>query len=220
MDENKLYEKIASQYVELCGEKLLREADEIPSLSTPGLDKKVSLRMKMGKLRRNLAGLGTLVATLLLLLLLPRMLQIFSGNEFMAEPSSGVMEESSAGGIMTPSLSPVEEEGGNQVEIEALPLNVTLPHNFDVVEVEVDQGQTIYHLAETSMDHVVLTLRETDEKPEVEEGLQEIVINDKTVYGSDRGDYRILLFEKEGILYEMTCKHDINTLIQLSSSIL
>ena len=49
--------------------------------------------------------------------------------------------------------------------------------------------------------------------------LEPITIDGHAAYKGQTADYNILMFEKDGILYTLTCKHEIDTLIALSKKV-
>jgi hypothetical protein len=84
--------------------------------------------------------------------------------------------------------------------------------------VEQDVGKTIYYLDNTRLDDAVVTL-EYAELPDIS-GLTVYEINGQPAYGKYSPDYSALIFTKDGILYELTSKYDINTLMELGEAIL
>ncbi|MDL2237225.1 hypothetical protein LJC56_05285 [Christensenellaceae bacterium OttesenSCG-928-K19] len=104
-------------------------------------------------------------------------------------------------------------------QYEIIPLSFDLPENFTVEDVEQDIGKTIYYLQDMRLDDTVLTLERSDGFT-VPDGLTEYEINGQAAYGSYEPDYSYLTFEKGGIVYEMTCEHDLNTLLELGAAIL
>ncbi len=108
--------------------------------------------------------------------------------------------------------APVEQQ------YEIIPLAFELPQNFTIDAVLQDRGKTVYRLGDAREDDVVLTL-EYAEAPETD-GLNEIEINASKAYGKYGADYSVLTFEKDGVVFNMTCKYDLNTLIGLGKDIL
>ncbi|MCL2695162.1 MAG: hypothetical protein FWE69_02420, partial [Clostridiales bacterium] len=102
---------------------------------------------------------------------------------------------------------------------EIIPLSFALPKNLSVADVEQDEAQTIYYLDDQWQDDIVLVLAETDTltKPD---GAAAISINGQTAWGLSEDGYQKLIFLTDGLLFELTCRYDINTLIALGKSIL
>lgn len=101
-----------------------------------------------------------------------------------------------------------------------MPLTFQLPENFVIAHTEVDDGKSIYVLTEARHDDVVLTMEHWDGSAEAFMGYRELHINGSAAYIETKADYQLLLFEKEGTLYRLTCKYEINTLIVLCGSVL
>ncbi|HBU11373.1 MAG TPA: hypothetical protein DEB31_01165, partial [Clostridiales bacterium] len=125
-------------------------------------------------------------------------------------------EDAAAGG-MEDGAAAVQEESGSGNEV--IPLGFTLPDNFSVTAVEQDVGKTVYYLQDMRLDDVVLTLERSDGFI-VPDGMSEYEINGQTAYGVYKPDYSFLTFESGGLIYEMTSKHDLNTLLELGAAIL
>jgi len=203
------FRQIAGQYVEQYGQSLKQELAELkksasPSV-TPGLDRRVKRGIRAPDRKRNIRIIGALAACLALVLLIPRLALL---SEPRSTSSEAPMEQSEA----------ITEEGQSAV-MEIIPLSFALPDNLSVENVKLDQGKSVYFLNNTQLDDVVMTLEMTPGYI-AHEGLVEIKISQSTVYGVSGPDYNLLTFQKEGVAYVLTCKHDINTLIALSRSIL
>lgn len=132
------------------------------------------------------------------------------------EPMMGGSDEEAPVAAEENPVTGGDRMGGEGVGI--IPLSFALPPNLMVASVEEDNGKSIYYLQNTQADDVVLTLEYADEYDFA--GLDTAQINGSTVYYKYRSDYSLVTFEKEGVLYEMTCKHDVATLMDLSSYIL
>jgi len=102
-----------------------------------------------------------------------------------------------------------------------LPLSFDLPAQFTVASVEQDIERTIYHLKDNMLDDVILTLERSGDISRYDT-LVALSISGHNAFGSSGDGYSLLAFTDEGndILYVLTCKHDINTLVRLSESIL
>ena len=59
-----------------------------------------------------------------------------------------------------------------------------------------------------------------DERLLKETGLRELEINDTKLYAVARADYSRIVFQVDGIVYDMTCAHDYRTLVELCEHIL
>ena len=81
-----------------------------------------------------------------------------------------------------------------------------------------DLGQTIYYLKDQQEDDVIMTL-EKGALPDVS-ALTRYSVDGYAAYGRETADYQLLLFQKDGILYTLTCRYRMDTLLQLAKNIL
>ena len=195
---DKLFKEIADTYVERYGERLHKERGEIPPRETPWLDWRVKACINARSTRRSWAVAGMVAAALLLVFALPQLSSLITGFD------------------PTQSLDSTPAPG--QAQQSVIPLGFSLPEQFTVADVEQDQGKTIYYLRDAKQDDVVLTL-EMDARVQTN-GLEEIPLERHTVHGAYRADYSMLTFSKDNIVYELSCRHDLNTLVELSRGIL
>jgi hypothetical protein len=99
-----------------------------------------------------------------------------------------------------------------------VPLSFNLPGRFTVASSMLDRGTSIYHLDDEQGDDVVLTIRNASKTPvdtEDTEDLEPITVGDTTVDGKVRNEYKLLVFEHDGLLYTMSCRDSLGTLIEL-----
>lgn len=94
----------------------------------------------------------------------------------------------------------------------------TLPANLSMENCKQDQGQTIYYLKDQQEDDVIMTL-EKGALPDVS-ALTRYSVDGYAAYGRETADYQLLLFQKEGILYTLTCRYRMDTLLKLAKNIL
>lgn len=94
----------------------------------------------------------------------------------------------------------------------------TLPANLSMESYKQDQGQTIYYLKDQQEDDVIMTL-EKGALPDVS-ALTRYSVDGYAAYGRETADYQLLLFQKEGILYTLTCRYRLDTLLKLAKNIL
>jgi len=90
-----------------------------------------------------------------------------------------------------------------------------------VASVEQDVGKTVYRLTDSKMDDVVMTLERSGDISQYDT-LIELSIGGRSAFGSSGNGYSLLAFEDghSDILYVLTCRYDINTLVLLGESIL
>lgn len=228
------YRQLAALYADADGERLLRERAALEQDSvqriTPGLDRRVRAIPGRAKRRRNTRIAGLIAAVLVIALLAPQLLRYNQQNDVAAAPEATT--ESAAPGEMAPAEQGADEavpEAAPEMaedapaagagDYEIIPLSATLPANLTQIGVEQDNAQSIYYLSDQRQDDVVLTMEYSDSGPATD-GLVQIDLDGHTTWGAVTGDYSLLTFEQDGILYTMTCKYDINTLLPLGRSIL
>ncbi|MDR1439100.1 MAG: hypothetical protein LBJ10_03535 [Clostridiales bacterium] len=106
----------------------------------------------------------------------------------------------------------------------AIPLGFALPAGFSISNAEQDREKTIYYLEHAASDDIVLVM-EPSQTAALDEligsgELNTIEIGPNIAYGAYNADFSELVFERGGIVYDMTCKYDINTLIGLCGAIM
>ena len=220
MDE-KIYSRIAKDYARHYEAELKRELDALengPPMVTPGLDRRVASRISDLKradgTRRKLWGL--IAACFALILLVPYAVR----TPDIGNPPPQYSD--TAPGAETP--GPAEEPDAQPVSppaYEILPLSFSLPERFTLAGFEQDVAKTVYYLEDSKRDNVVMTLERSEDAEDFEKNaLVPLVINGHEAYGSTGNGYSLLTFEKQGIVYVLTCRHDINTLLSLGGIIL
>lgn len=212
-NSEEIYRHIAGQYVESYGEQLKKEQQELTQSGvtpiTPGLDRKVR-RISRRKNRRFLHIGATIAACLALAVMAPFVLR--PGLDSAGTPSSDASSSAPAAPDSSDAPAP-------QPVYEILPLSFTLPEQFSVDHVELDRERSVYYLADSLSDDVVLVLEKTD-RPIDTQQYTALKIGGHDAYAYASGDYNLITFQYSGIRYEMTCAYDINTLVELGESIL
>ena len=98
-----------------------------------------------------------------------------------------------------------------------IPLSFTLPETMSVATRELDRGDSVYTLDNTGGDDVVMVL---SHKPADTSELTPTNINGHAASEKSTEDYHLLIFEKDGIYYRLSCRYNMKTLISLSKNIL
>jgi hypothetical protein len=94
-----------------------------------------------------------------------------------------------------------------------IPLGFSPSGGFAVLESMEDDGKSVYVISDAQKDDVVAVLSRGGAVDR--EGLAPIPIGGGEAYGAYHADYSLLTFEKGGVVYVLTCRYDINTLIRL-----
>lgn len=203
-EQEQLFGAIARAYVIIDGDELLDEQAGLPEAPlTPRLDARVA---RIGRRRAWVSwapGMAAVAAGLLLAVVL-------SNPALLRLPASA---PPAAGEVSNPATA--ETPDGQTL----IPLNFTLPEPFSVTSADTDHGQTIYRLESVLHDPVVLTLEYAEAAPDVT-GLRAMPLGDTTVYGTSAEGYQMLVFTADGLVYCMTCRYDMSTLLTLAEAIL
>lgn len=210
-DKEQIWRELARQYQQQYEQELQQERQQLEAqtwLPTTELDGKVWGYVAERKRRRRMWS-GLAAAAVVLVLLTPALLRSIR-LELTPPVSSGGMSSSAASSAAS-SMAPAEAQ--------PLPLTFALPGQFSVAGVELDQGKTVYTLDNSQLDPVVMTLEQNADTAFLET-LTPLTLEGRQVYGLSEDRYQLLAFEQEGILYTLTCQHDLNTLAELGRSIL
>lgn len=208
-DNDKIYRTIASRYEQEMGEQLLRERglleQQTPQADTRRLDELVRRGTKGKKSVKIARWSAVIAACVLIAVLVP-----------LWYPLLGDLQQSDATGAASNAAG---ESRAEETE-ELIPLSFTLPDRFTLDRTELDNGLSVYYLGDSGQDPVVMQLRRTGEEGLQTEGLTEIEIAGRPVYGRSDAAYHLLTFETDGLIYTLTCAFDINTLVPLCERIL
>jgi hypothetical protein len=185
--QDDIFRELAVRYAKQYGIQLQREADALNAQETPhaSISRTINRRIAMHRRRRYVTACGTLAACAALFFVLR-----------LALPHS----------IVSP------PPHGTPIPAAVIPLTFSLPAEFSVADVEQDAGQTIYFLEHNLRDDVVLTL-ERPELPPVWDNFERHELNGETVYLLAQDSFKLLSFEREGVLHTLSSRYDINTLV-------
>jgi len=212
------YKKIADEYLREYGAELRRELEAIeqrPSVTgTPSLDRRVSRGVAAHKRTRYTKYAGLIAACLAIALLTPFIIRFYPSWTGTTAPDAYSPAPTSS--LPAPPMEPPKAQ-----QSEVLPLSLSIPGQFDMESVAQDGEKTIYHLNDSKLDDVIITMERSGDISRYD-SLIEIPIGGHSVFGSSGNGYNLLAFvdEDSDILYILTCKYDINTLVLLGESIL
>ena len=218
------YKRIADEYVREYGAQLRRELEAIEQRQiTPGvssLDHRVRRGTGAVKRMRYTRYTGLIAACLVVAILTPFLLRFYisqpgdtGSNLYPSAPTTSPTETGKA--------PPDDAQQSEAQPYEILPLSFNMPSQFQMESVEQDVEKTIYRLNDERLDDVVITLERSGDISRYDT-LTEVPIGGNNAYGSSGDGYNLLAFidEDSDILYVLTCKYDINTLVLLGNSIL
>jgi len=202
------YKKIADEYLREYGKVLRRELEEIerrPSMPEPlSVDLRVRRGIAAHKRARYIKYTGLIAACLAIALLTPFILRFYPSRT-----------EAPGADFYSPAPVPPPTE-----KYEVLPLSFSIQNQFNVASVEQDAEKTIYHLNDNKLDDVIVTMERSGDISRYDT-LVELSVGGRDAFGSSGDGYNLLAFRDDDsdILYVLTCKYDINTLVLLGESI-
>jgi len=221
MSENS-YRRIADEYLREYGAQLRAELEVMDRVAyirnTFSLDHRVRSALAALKRQRYFKYAGLIAACVVAALSTTFVLWLSPGR--IVTP--GTNAPGSVSSPQAPSSSASASPSGTPAEAyEIIPLAFKLPGQFSVASVEQDMGRTVYRLNDVMRDDVVLTLERSGDISQYDT-LTEISIGGHSVFGSSGNGYSLLAFidAENDIMYTLTCKHDVNTLVLLGYSIL
>lgn len=192
--------KMAAHYAEQYGSELLDELAQLEkneelSLSERRVERRVKSRIAAQKRGSVMRGISILAACLVLAIMLPRFLN-------MSKPQQS---------------SPADEA---PPVFDIIPLAAELPAGFRQSGFRQDEAKSIYYIEDALLDDVVISLEKSALPPETD-GLVEISLgrDAPAAYGTQTDGYSLLVFSRDDVVYTMTCRYDINTLIRLGKGL-
>ena len=216
------------------GEKLLEEnryyCNKAPFPISTNFDRRVLNRIRMDKYKRSTFIISSIAASILILFISFNVLLNLNKNlnkngDQSQAPNSQLADSLLDGdneGERVDS-SPNNVSSGS-INFEMINLTFELPPGYSILDVKQDKGETIYHIQNPGYDNVIMTLEKSvevggtgvfDADMLIKSGLCEIEMNNTKLYAIAKTDFSKFVFQKEDIIYNMTCKNDYNTIISL-----
>lgn len=206
---DELWKQIAKEYIQDYGKKLICEDSQLKASPqhtvTPSLDRKVFTHIKRAKRSRNARTITLTAACIVFMLVTPLLLRILRDDTGFEKPPASAAEISDSEGVVPDS--------------EPIPISFIMPERFSVEDCKLDNGKTVYHLADKDLDDIIMTMEYNGEVTR-DDSLKNFTINGYPAYGKLESGYRLLAFEKDDITYTMTCRYDFDTLLALSQHVL
>ena len=192
-DADRLFRELAGRYAELEGHALRQElGSRVTPVFPPELDRRIRRSTRGGSVRRLSLGLSCAAACLLAVLALP-----------------GVFQKP---GPVSPASIPA-------VSADTPRLPFALPARLVLMSAEQDEAKTICYLKDSLADDVILVMEPAEGPPEGD-GLAERSLGGQTVYTRQTPDYQLLLLQKDGIGYTLTCRYELDHLLAIGKEIL
>ena len=199
---DKQFKRIAREYAERYGQALDTERAQLEQDGAPHptetLERRVMQSVRGNKLLRYQRAFAAVAAVFVLVVV---GMQVW---RFMDGPASNA--PNTAAEATAPCY-------------EVIPLAFSVPDGFTQTAFRQDYAKSVYSFADIMLDDVVLSM-EASTKPLDTAGLTAIQINGAAAYVSDDQGFCLLTFYQNGVLYELTCRYDINTLLRFGAEIL
>ena len=234
-DNDKAYQRIADEYMQAYGAQLRSELDSLEQSAatriTPVLDRRIQREIDAHKRARLTRYTAAIAACLVFAVLAPFLLRTYAGGNSAPSQSASssadpTTSQSTTSGQGASSSTDVGTQAGTSSTApppayEILALTFDLPPRFTVASLDQDFAKTVYLLSDRLLDDVTLTMERAGDLTQFSD-LAPLSIDGHSAYGSSGDGYSLLAFmdEDSDILYVLTCKHDINTLLHLAKSIL
>jgi len=211
-EQDKVFGELARRYTKAYGESLMTENQELPSqqVDLPKADQAVKRLMRQSR-RRIFYLIGGLAAACLVITVV---LPVKNGLEETSPRIIAEENQSDAGPHNQPGQA--GQTGG-----ELILLAFSLPENLTVKESMVDQGKSVYLLADRLRDNVVLTMEKLEAPAEAADTAEMTIveINGHQVYIRSDAAYQQLICYQGDLVYRMTCRYDVNTLLPVAEKI-
>lgn len=211
--QDDIFKELASKYTEIDGKMLRDQLIEVEKENqiniSRGLDNSIYQKIRNHKSKKYITRVGQAAACLLIMFL-----SGYLFNHIIADTPQNFDTVEYSGNLQ--SVTGDVQNSNNDTIIR---LTATLPENFSISNVEQDNGETIYYIVDANKDNVILSICKSDDALDTE-GLKQINIDGTPVYVLTKNDYTLLKFKKDGNVYILTCKYDINTLIEIGESII
>ena len=227
-NNDEIMKRIADGYVERYGSELraeLEQLEQAPMASIPEISLERRVRRKIAALRRRpyLRALPMVAACIVIAVIyLPNLLNSGVSKSSTHEPSlaaptapsSRIPSESAH----TEQSAPATAAPAPEAQVyEAIPLSAPLPRGFTLTGFDQDREKSIYYIEDANLDDVVVTLEPAGAPPDTT-GLVEIILGGSVVYGRQTDAFSLLTFSSGDVLYTLTSRHDINTLLRLGNA--
>ena len=206
-DNERIYRALAKRYIDGQGRELLHElaAERAEKNDTSRMDKAVykQISAKKHRIIWICSGLAAcLIVALISLPVLGLLQNLNSGFSINDDKSNSQAPHNSA-----------------EKPLPNINLAPALPERLRISAEETDESRRVYILSDYYGDDVVLTAEYRESKPDAD-GLTPFLVNGVTVYYLSEDFYYLMTFKHDGILYTMTCRYEMETLLELCKNIL
>ena len=206
---DELFREIAEKYISQYGQSLRdekltldRQPEALPS--TDSMERRVRGQIASAARRPYLRIAAALAACLVIVFLLPLALRTGLFSPDSATDPNPTHSDATDFSVSSPQ------------NFVVIPLSAPLPSGFTKSGFEMDNGKSVYYVEDVYRDNVVITL-EKAALPNTS-GLTAIKLGDTVAYGTQTDSYSLLTFQRGAVVYELTCRYDINTLLQLGEA--
>ena len=242
-----LLRHIAGEYIKHYGELLTEEQKklEIDNITYPSSNmerrvKKAAARKKYVQYISAVAGLAACLAIVLLVRFVPQNVTNSSPSDIANRPGahtsdpsvqagSNLPQEHNSGSLPqdntnqsdahTSDLTPHEDSSQPSApNYSVIPLSFVPSDGFTQKEFIQDREKSVYSFEDSFGDDVVMTLEHAARVPDAE-SLARLNIGGTIMYAEVAEGYNLLTFVSDGVLHELTCRYDINTLTRFVGAI-
>ena len=216
-NNDEILKRIANEYVERYGMELraeLEQLEQAPMVSVPdiSLERRVRRKIAAQKRRPYLRALPLVAACIVITVIyLPNLFSSDVAAPPSYAPSLPSQTVSSAPDPAVPAPAPQE--------YAVIPLSAPLPRGFTQTGFDQDYEKSIYYIEDVNLDNIVIMLEPANTPPDTSR-LVEINLDGTVVFGKQTDAYSLLTFSNNDVLYTLTSRHDINTLLRLGNALL
>ena len=142
-------------------------------------------------------------------------------SEDSAQSANPDADASSQGGTGQSQEDIGQPQGGTSPQVsgfEVIPLSFVPSDGFTQKEFIQDREKSVYSFEDSFGDDVVMTLEYAARVPDAN-SMARLNIEGTIMYAQAVEGYNLLTFVSDGVLHEMTCRYDINTLARFAVAI-
>ena len=214
-NNDEIMKRIADEYVERYGRELRAELEQLEqapmvSISEISLERRVMRKIAALKRRPYLRALPMVAACIVIAV-------IYLPNLLRSEVSSPPYQASSSTAPAVSASPAPDAQAPEYQDYAAIPLSAPLPRGFTLTGFDQDREKSIYFIEDVYLDDVVITLEPAVAPPDTT-GFVEINLGGSVVYGRQTDAFSLLTFSSDDVLYTLTSRHDINTLLLLGNA--
>ena len=224
MNKNdELLRQIAGEYVKRYGELLTEEQKKLeqenivyPSSRMEQRIRKATAQKKYVRYLSAVAGLAACIALILAIRFVPHASRSDTDAMLHSTPSHGAPMQDTPSQEASTQKAPAPSD---VQDFDVIPLSFVPSDGFTQKGFVQDREKSVYSFEDRLGDDVVMTLEHAANVPN-SESMAKLSIGGTIMYGEAAEGYYLLAFVSDGILHELSCRHDINTLTRFAGAII